>query len=227
MPLLASEAMKPKLCGPLMPQRENVTGIDPATCSADPSLRPDTVTTTGREIPCIARRPVTRSVTVGPEAKPAFSVTGLVSVTIATGSLLVSRLFANCGCVFPPTFMRGKHGRVVAARPGPGQHCAGVPRARPRGRVGRRADRQGPPGNGRPGGPGGVVASRPPSLTRARGHDNRDKAGRTSREAVTLIPTTATRLGATIIRTGAAPSLRPRGGRESSADQEPSKEYVP
>jgi nucleotide-binding universal stress UspA family protein len=68
MPLLASEAMKPKLCGPLMSQRENVTGIDPATCSADPSLRPDTVTTTGREIPCIARRQVTRSVTVAPEA---------------------------------------------------------------------------------------------------------------------------------------------------------------
>ena len=83
-----------------MSQRENVTGIDPATCSADPSLRPDTVTTTGREIPCIARRPMTRSVTVVPEAKAAFSVTGLVSVTIATGSVLVSRLFANCGCVF-------------------------------------------------------------------------------------------------------------------------------
>ena len=66
MPLLASEAMKPKLCGPLMSQRENATGIDPTTCSEDPFLRPETVTTTRREIPCIARRPVTRSVTVAP-----------------------------------------------------------------------------------------------------------------------------------------------------------------
>jgi hypothetical protein len=105
MPLLASDAMKPKLRGPLMSQREKVTGIDPATCSEGPSLRPETVMTTGREIPCIARRPVTRSVTVAPEAKAAFSLTGRVSVTVANGCLLVPRLSANWGCAFPPAFM--------------------------------------------------------------------------------------------------------------------------
>ena len=42
-------------------------------------------------------------------------------------------------------------GRVVPAGPGPRQHRVGVPRARPRDRVGRRAAHQRPPGTGRGG----------------------------------------------------------------------------
>ena len=86
-----------------MSQRENATGIDPAARRAEPSLRAEIVAVTWREIPCMTRYPVTRTVMTAPEKKAELSATGSESVNVATGSSLVARLVANCGCVLPFT----------------------------------------------------------------------------------------------------------------------------
>jgi len=81
-------------------QAEKVTGIDPTACSADPSRRPLIVKVTRRETPCIVRRPVAVTVMIAPKASAGGSATGRASANVAPGSLAVSRLLANCGCVF-------------------------------------------------------------------------------------------------------------------------------
>lgn len=61
---------------PLDAQPEKATGIEPASCSADPSRRPETVKAARRETPCMARRPVTLTVMVAPEVNAVPSAGG-------------------------------------------------------------------------------------------------------------------------------------------------------
>jgi len=69
-----------------MPHAEKLTGIDPASWIALPSLRPVIVTVAGRVTPCIVSWPAAVRVIVAPEANAVPAGTGPLSVNVAVGS---------------------------------------------------------------------------------------------------------------------------------------------
>ena len=69
-----------------MPHVAKLTGIDPATWIAVPSLRPEIMTIAGRVTPCIVSWPAAVRVIVAPEANAVPAVTGPLSVNVAVGS---------------------------------------------------------------------------------------------------------------------------------------------
>src|ERR1700733_2589411 len=113
-PCWASEPRKPNPAGSLMPQRANATGMDPAACRPGPDRGTERVTVTGRATPRIESWPTAVTRMIAPEMKPGPRLAGRVRANVATGSALVSRLVANCGCGFPETVTAVRSTRSVA-----------------------------------------------------------------------------------------------------------------
>ncbi len=102
-----------------MPQAEKATGIVPATWSAVPARRPDPVKVTGRETPFSSRRPAAVTLIVAPVVKAGPSVTGRVSVNVASGYRPVCRLLTTCGAGLPLTLtvVRSTAKTALVSRP--------------------------------------------------------------------------------------------------------------
>jgi hypothetical protein len=97
-----------------MPQRENVTKIDPTICRSGPLRRAEMVTVVMRAVPRSVSSPRPVTLTAEPVARPAGSVTGWARVKVAAGWLRTPSIFTSSGDVLCPTFTAVRSMRNVA-----------------------------------------------------------------------------------------------------------------